>query len=92
MNNESVFVLYAHREHEEYVSSTEILGVYRSEESALNALKEQVDAEYNWWIDEFNYNADDFERKNSTFRVSLYDKFGGVEYTEFEVVLCDVKN
>ena len=89
--NNRFFVLYAHREHEEYVSSTEIVGVYRSEESALKALKEHADAEYKEWLDGFNYNDDDIERKNSTFRVSLYDKVGGVEYTEFEVVLCDVK-
>lgn len=80
-----VYVLTALREHESYTSSNEVLGVYKSKGSAENAMNDAFDKEIAKWQENMNGNEFDINIKRDSEMCSIYDTFGGVEYTEFSI-------
>lgn len=80
-----VYVVKAQREHEEYTTSSEIVGVYTNKESARKQMKKSFNEEIEEWKNEYGYHDDDLTLKEGTDVCSIYDSVGGIEFTEFEI-------
>lgn len=82
-SGKKVYVLTALREHESYNTSNDVLGVYKSKESAEKAMNDAFDKEIAKWQEDMN--GDEFDVKRDSEMCSIYDTIGGVEYTEFAI-------
>lgn len=91
MKETTIFVLYAHNEHESYAGSTEIIGVFKTKEQAQEIMSDCLEAKRAEWIEEDNHKDEDIEIKKSSDFASIYDTLGGIEYTEYEIVECEVQ-
>lgn len=80
-----VYVLTALREHESYTSSNDVVGVYKSKESAEKAMNKALDEEITQWKEDMSMGVEGFEIKRESETCSIYDTFGGIEYTEFSI-------
>jgi hypothetical protein len=87
-----VYVVKVQREHEEYTTSSEIVGVYFSKESARKQMKKNFDEEVEYWKNEYGYHDDDLTLKEGTDVCSVYDGVGGIEFTEFEISEIEVED
>ena len=80
-----VYVLTALREHESYTSSDDVVGVYKSKESAEKAMNDALDREIAQWKKNMSMDVEEFEIKRESEMCSVYDTIGGIEYTEFSI-------
>ena len=80
-----VYVLTALREHESYTSSNDVVGVYKSKESAEKAMNDALDREIAQWKKNMSMDVEEFEIKRESEMCSVYDTIGGIEYTEFSI-------
>lgn len=80
-----VYVLTTLREHESYITSDDVVGVYKSKESAVKAMNDALDKEIAQWKKNMPINDGEFEIKRDSEMCSIYDTFGGIKYTEFSI-------
>lgn len=87
----SVFVLSAHRDHESYSSSTDIIGVYDTHEKAEAVMKAEMEKELKNEDAFGDYEQEDLEVKYGSNTCSIFDMVGGLEYTEFSIYEREVE-
>ena len=92
MENKMVYVLKVQSEHEEYPTSSEIIGVYSDKEHARKQMKEYFDEELEEWKSEYDYHDDDLELQKGSDICSIFDKVNGIRYTEFVVDEFEVED
>ena len=80
-----VYVLTALREHESYTTSDDVVGVYKTKESAEEAMNNALDKEIARWKENTSVEGEKFEIKRGSEMCSIYDTIGGIEYTEFSI-------
>lgn len=78
-----VYVLSAHRDHEEYPSSTEVIAVFADEKAAIARMFKESEKELAEWQKECDLS--DIEITDKETSTSLFNLANNIEFTNFSV-------
>lgn len=88
--DKEIFILTAHRDHEDDVNTTEVIGAFKNFDDARAEMAIEYGKELDRWLNE-GYLEEDITRHERPERMTLFDNDCGIEYTEFEItstILC----